>query len=497
MEEPAAGSGAAASGEPPAEEEDGEEEEEPPAETERKLWRQNAAVLYDLFVGCTLEWPALTVAWLPDEPDEGCRLAIGLHTDGSVPNEVIVAELDCSVEGRLDVGDPWRSWQLEGFGAAEGFGCSVEGGGGPLRPLARMAHPTEVNCVAPCPRRPQLLATKAATGTVLLFDYKAERPAKEVRPDAQLVAPGPAVDGFALGWSPLRGNLLASGGNDGRLCTWDIEAALKARPCEPLQCLTAHKGAVCDLVFSRQDPSVLASVGDDGLLCLWDSRAGSTSQLTSVVSRDEVLAVDWSFHWERTVATAGKDREVRVWDLRSPATALHTLSGHRGDAVSVRWAPFREALLASGSADTRLNIWDLSPQQADKARQLEQQDGEVEAPELLFAHGGHEAGVSGLAWSDVDDFLLCSVAEDNSLQIWQPSTVFYLADSDGEGEEADDGEMLLPPPACAESSLQEPQPAPEALPEPRPTAEPAPEPAHKAKRARVAPQVMEGPPPSQ
>mmetsp|Transcript_78619 Transcript_78619/g.230698 ORF Transcript_78619/g.230698 Transcript_78619/m.230698 type:complete len:497 (+) Transcript_78619:71-1561(+) len=494
MEARASGSSAGAPDGAPADDaagqdHDAEEEAEGQPEAERQLWRQNAAVLYDLFIGCTLEWPALAVAWLPDEPDEGCRLAIGMHTDGSVSNEVIVAELNCNVEGRLDVGNPWNSWQMECFGSAEGFGCSVEEGeAGPLRPIARMAHPTEVNCVAPCPQRPQLLATKAATGAVLLFDYKAKRPANQVQPDAQLVVPGPPVDGFALGWSPLRRHLLASGGNDGRLCIWDAETALKAGSSHPLQLLAAHKGALCDLCFSRQDPTVLASVGDDGMLCLWDARAGPTPQLSAAVSQDEVLGVDWSFHWERTLATAGKDREVRVWDLRSPGSALHSLRGHKGDAVVVRWAPFREALLASGSTDSRLHIWDLSPQQADKARQLEQPDGEVEAPELLFAHGGHEVGVSALCWSDMDDFLLCSVAEDNSLQIWQPSTVFYLADSEGEGE---DGEQLLPEAAWPEvpEPLEPPRPLQPEPPQPEPTSDPP----RSAKRARVAPTVVEAP----
>lgn len=485
---PARGSsdgGAAAYGEEPA----AEDEHTAPAAEERQLWRHNAAVLYDLFIGYQLEWPALAVAWLPDEPHEGCRLAIGMHTDGSVPNEVIVAELNCSVEGRLDADDLWRSWEFGGLGSAEGFGCSVEGEGGPLRPIVRMAHPTEVNCVAPCPQRPQLLATKAATGAVLLYDYKAERPAHKVRPDAQLPWPDAAADGFALGWSPLRRHILASGGNDGRLCIWDAQVALEAGASEPLHRITAHEGAVCDLCFSRSDATVLTSAGDDGRLRLWDMRAGPTPQLTAVVSQDEVLAVDWSHHWERTVATAGKDREVRVLDLRSLETPLHALRGHKGDAVAVRWAPFREALLASGSTDSRLHIWDLSPQQAE-AKELEQPDDE--APELLFAHGGHVAGVSGLAWSDVDDFLMCSVAEDNSLQIWQLSTVFYLPDSDAE-EDIRGPEDGRPPEAATVAAAPAPaaQPEPQRPPTPSPTAATPPRP---GKRARVAPTAVEGSP---
>merc|ERR1712107_467553 len=41
-------------------------------------------------------------------------------------------------------------------------------------------------------------------------------------------------------------------------------------------------------------------------------------------------------------------------------------------------------------------------------------------------------GVSDFSWNSVDDYLLCSVAEDNELEIWKASSVFYLADSDAE-----------------------------------------------------------------
>lgn len=415
----------------------GEQEEDQPPLSERDLWCQNAVVLYDLFVGYKLTWPALSVAWLPDEPHEGCRLAIGTHTDGSSHSEVIVAELNCNVQSRLDAQDLWRSWEADGVGAASGFGCLVEGAGGPLRPVARLQHPTEVNSIAPCPHLACLLATKTATGEVLLFDYKADRLPDKVCPDATLTTPGQTVDGFALGWSSVQEHRLASGGNDGRLSVWDTAAALQqAGTTAALQGFRAHKGPLCDLSFSRFEADVLATVGDDCMLNIWDLRAGHGStaglspQLSSAVSKDEVLSVDWSFHAERTVATAGKDKDVRIWDLRSLRAPLREMSGHKNEIISVRWAPFREGLLATGSMDTRVHLWDLSLQSREPDDQCDD-----EASELLFAHSGHEGGLSSFAWSETDNFLMCSVAEDATMQVWQPATVFYLADSEGEAEE--------------------------------------------------------------
>eukprot|EP00927_Polykrikos_kofoidii_P006946 TRINITY_DN12826_c0_g1_i1.p1 TRINITY_DN12826_c0_g1~~TRINITY_DN12826_c0_g1_i1.p1 ORF type:complete len:497 (+),score=111.82 TRINITY_DN12826_c0_g1_i1:109-1491(+) len=412
---------------------------------ERLVWRKHAFFLYDLFLSCSLEWPALSVAWLPDVPGESARLALGFQTDGSAPHEVIVVELDCDVEERLVEANPWRSWNCDAIGDVEGFGCSVPSGGVPLRTVARLQHPTEVNRVVPCPHEAHLIATKAASGAVLLYDYK-----KEVghvgggsSPELTLSAPGDESDGFALTWSRLQRNTLASGGNDGRLCIWDVDAARSSSAGAPLHCLKAHTGALCDLSFSSFAPGLLATVGDtDKELRLWDLRAASSasdvarSQISAVVSDDEVLSVDWNYTQEWLLATTGKDTKVNVWDSRSLKSPLHSLQGHRKEAVVVRWAPFRDGMLGSCSADGRLILWDLEPKEAEDAEADGEDEGNRDPPELLFSHSGHPEGhgVSDFAWSSVDHYLMCSVSEDNDLQIWQPSTVFYL-ESDAEDEE--------------------------------------------------------------
>jgi len=403
---------------------------------ERLAWHTNAPLLYDIFLGCTLEWPALSISWLPDEPNENCRLVFGSHTDGSASNEVVIAELGCAADRTIDA-NPWRQWQLDGLGDTEGFGCSAADGSSPLCAVVRLNHPTEVNRVAPCPHRGQLIATKAATGDVHLFNYKAERSETDFSPDVTLHSPGGNVDGFALCWCPLEKSSLASGSNDGRLCIWDVEAStLSAKGSRsPVNNFTVE-GAVCDVSFSRFQPSVLCSVGDNKKLSLWDIRAGSKSQAPRrcvQVSDDEVLSVDWSYHNEHWLATTGKDRKVHVWDSRFFEKPLHSLNGHHADAVCVRWAPFREKLLGSCSADSRLILWDLEPKEGLPEPDDEPGDDEDDkAPELLFAHGGHTMGVSDFSWNSVDDYLICSVAEDNELEIWKASSVFYLADSDAE-----------------------------------------------------------------
>jgi WD40 repeat protein len=70
----------------------------------------------------------------------------------------------------------------------------------------------------------------------------------------------------ALTWAP-RGDLVVSGGSDGRLRWWDEHSG------ECVRVQEAHQGMVQALKVSP-DGSRLASCGDDGAIALWDLQSG-------------------------------------------------------------------------------------------------------------------------------------------------------------------------------------------------------------------------------
>lgn len=68
---------------------------------EYKIWKKNTPFLYDLVMTHALEWPSLTVQWLPEtlSPKDGCiphKMLLGTHTSGNEPNYLMVAEV-CKV----------------------------------------------------------------------------------------------------------------------------------------------------------------------------------------------------------------------------------------------------------------------------------------------------------------------------------------------------------------------------------------------------------------
>lgn len=79
--------------------EEAEEVEERVLNEEYKIWKKNTPFLYDLVMTHALEWPSLTVQWLPDvrkSPDGDSnihRLLLGTHTSNTEPNYLMVADV--------------------------------------------------------------------------------------------------------------------------------------------------------------------------------------------------------------------------------------------------------------------------------------------------------------------------------------------------------------------------------------------------------------------
>ena len=66
---------------------------------EYKIWKKNTPFLYDTVITHALEWPSLTVQWLPDvkpaaDPAFNIhKLLLGTHTSNSEPNYLMVADV--------------------------------------------------------------------------------------------------------------------------------------------------------------------------------------------------------------------------------------------------------------------------------------------------------------------------------------------------------------------------------------------------------------------
>ena len=155
--------------------------------------KKNAPYLYDLVVTHALDWPSLTCQWFPDEeqcaqpsiieittlPTLECRnldkpytthrLLLGTHTSGQAQDYLQIATVHIPKRGHPSTG-------ADKLDRADYDDERGELGGHNLPPTPRIQiiqkinHSGEVNRARYMPQNPDLIATKAVTGEVFIFD---------------------------------------------------------------------------------------------------------------------------------------------------------------------------------------------------------------------------------------------------------------------------------------------------------------------------------------
>lgn len=397
---------------------------------EYKIWKKNTPFLYDLVMTHALEWPSLTAQWLPDvtKAENGDynvhRLILGTHTSDE-QNHLVISKLQLPTEDiRYDASkyDSEKS-EFGGFGAVTGK-VEVE---------IRMNHEGEVNRARYMPQNQVIIATKSPSPDVYIFDYTKHPsiPPSDGSFKPQLRLKGHTKEGYGLSWNTnLRGHLL-SASDDTTVCLWDIESPLAQSAGKNTKTVfTSHASVVEDVAWHVLHSSIFGSVGDDHKLMIWDSNSSNTKPAHCVDAHTaEVNCLSFNPYSEFILATGSADKTVALWDLRNLKLKLHSFESHKDEIFQVQWSPHNETILASSGTDRRLHVWDLSKIGEEQTAE----DAEDGPPELLFIHGGHTAKISDFSWNQNEPWVICSVSEDNIMQVWQMADNIYN-EEDGDGE---------------------------------------------------------------
>lgn len=188
----------------------------------------------------------------------------------------------------------------------------------------------------------------------------------------------------------------------------------------PIRRFTHHTNIVNDVQYHPIVKHWIGTVSDDLTMQIVDLRRADSTR-AAAVARDghsePINAIAFNPRSEFLIATASADKTIGIWDIRNLKMKIHTLEGHNDAVTSLEWHPKELSILGSGSYDRRLIFWDISLVGEEQTPE-DQEDG---APELLFMHGGHTNHLADFSWNPNEDWLVCSAAEDNLLQIWQPA----------------------------------------------------------------------------
>ena len=348
---------------------------------EYKIWKKNTPFLYDLVMTHALEWPSLTVQWLPDVTrPEGKdysvhRLILGTHTSDE-QNHLLIASVQLpNDEVQFDATQyDSEKGEFGGFGSVNGK-IEIE---------IKINHEGEVNRARFMPQNPCIIATKTPTSDVLVFDYTKHPskpdPSGECTP--QLRLKGHSKEGYGISWNPnLNGNLL-SAADDHTICLWDVnQPPTDGRTLMATRIFQGHQAVVEDVAWHLLHECIFGSVADDHKLMIWDTRSSSNTKPSHSIQAHaaEVNCLSFNPYSEFMLATGSADKTVALWDLRNLNVRLHSLVSHRDEIFQVQWSPHHESLLASSGTDRRLHIWDLS-KIGDEQSEEDAEDG---PPELL------------------------------------------------------------------------------------------------------------------
>jgi cell division cycle protein 20 (cofactor of APC complex) len=149
------------------------------------------------------------------------------------------------------------------------------------------------------------------------------------------------------------GDTLASGGNDNKLCLWDVATSSTASPRFEL---TDHQAAVKALAWSPHERNLLATGGGtaDRTIKFWNSRTGAL--LNSIDTESQVCALQWNPYEKEILSSHGFARnQLCLWKYPSMAK-IKELEGHTARVLHMAC---HGGTVVSAAADETLRFWDV------------------------------------------------------------------------------------------------------------------------------------------
>lgn len=208
-------------------------------------------------------------------------------------------------------------------------------------------------------------------------------------------APDPV---YAVAWSPVAADLVATGGGDDRGFIWRVGEDAFVENEGAFHALTGHTDTVCSLEFNA-DGSLLATGGMDGRVKIWNSATGACVQTLEGPGE----ALEWvRWHPRGNVLLAGSaDFTAWMW-MANTGAFMNVFTGHAGSVTCGGFTPDGKLVVTGGGeGDASLRIWDPK-------------NGECK--HTVQGHPFHAAGINAVAFHR-DSAVVVTVSEDSTGKI--------------------------------------------------------------------------------
>jgi len=190
-------------------------------------------------------------------------------------------------------------------------------------------------------------------------------------------------------WSPHNDSIVASGGEDGKVMIWKVEASMfegwgqegwVAQDFDPVLRIDGSPRKIGQVLFHPTAANVLASSSGEYTVKLWD--LANPEDPRSVLSGHGDIIQSMAFNSTGTLlATTCRDRKLRLFDPRVGAEAVRVNDGHSGIKGSrVTWMGDMDKIATTGfskMSDRQVAIWETGGLSNVKTISLDQSAGVV------------------------------------------------------------------------------------------------------------------------
>lgn len=421
-----------------------EQEDEPPTsidqQTQRqyRIWKKNAPFLYDYLSTNSLLWPSLNVQFFPDvtnlsqsttalldeeksnNQDElvAQRLLHGTFTLGQAVDSISILQvptyknLNSNINiNKLDYNPDKEELELSTATSSSSTKVKV---------LQKINHLGDVNKVRYMPQNPNIIASVNNLGDLVIYERTRHKSFKNTLIDntdinkvqMRLVnenIPSDALtDIFALDWNKNQEGEILSGDMNGWINLYDLtkyqseilnQSAYFKRDIE-------QSVGVNDIEWFPMHDSLFAVAFDDGCVEIYDKRQQKSVIQNYKISNNGVDSISLNPGFATGLATGDSNGIIATWDIRSFETPILELKNYHHDSITqLKWHPKYHNILGSSSTDHLVKLFDVTDNQQS----------------CIFSHLGHMLGVNDFDWSLMDEWMIASVADDNSLHVWKPS----------------------------------------------------------------------------
>lgn len=255
-------------------------------------------------------------------------------------------------------------------------------------------------------------------------------------------------------------NIMATGSEDATICVYKPLKYFDQASLDPIQILTEHRTPVTGLTFNNELHQLI-SASRDGQVNIYTIDRYSTNTLMVLLNTLAHCHADWindialSNTNNGLLVTASNDNTLKIWNTVSKTTssdndaqnttddvsasveeARVTLRGHQG---SVNTVAFAYGCVVSGSLDNTIRIWSHKGSEITCLRGHTEKitscdlwvklkgvniktetDSTENTSRWSQAVDEHEQELSR-ATHTVDQMLVVSASEDNSIRIWRPT----------------------------------------------------------------------------